>query len=1058
EVVSASNIYVNLTNGSLDYSSAEATNEVRVNLAEAVELNTETPATIYAMITPGHAGKTFQAIAVVGGKEVVLGEMAVPETGIPAGVKATLSLNVAAPEVEPAEAIDLSAAGTANCYIVNKANTAYKFKANVKGNGYAPMAGETAEIAPTKARILWAQAGYTMTAGDSDDAWPSNLGNTGAVDLVSYTSVALKDDYVYFTTGENMGNGNVVIAATDDAGNILWSWHIWALKGYDVAASDYYVTASDLNVYMMDRNLGATATPSATADTNNEWVGARGYFYQWGRKDPFIGHSIKWNGYEAQALVYDADGKPTVDAEGNVAPQYVSYGESQIFPRVSASDIPNAGDVYASVAYAVANPMTYLTGGASYMWTAGNDAAVVSGATNEWGKLWGNQAEEYSSWDKGGVKTMYDPCPAGYRVPSTGHFRFITSHGDNAGAYYNSKADWKYNTVEKVFNEEGTAIYENHGQSCPPYGFHFYVKGSLTASPDAVDGAQDYGVAPADKTTAYFPAQGLFRWNGDEKTSGGDLNVVMHTNAVKNAEFYGYATYIMHATAKGEFFNNAGTIGWGEQQAKALPVRCFREDATVTPEPEPEPVDPAIDLSAKGTANAYIVNTPATEYKFKATVKGNGATTLSGDNAAIAPTKARILWAQNQTTTNPDKIGYPVEYGATNADNMIDISSIVLKDGYVRFTTGAEMPNGNVGIVVTDDNDNILWSWHLWVVNGYDPAATDVYVATKGVNTYFMDRNLGAFCNYATIQNPDKNDHIASRGLYYQWGRKDPFIGHQSANGYATKAKIYDASGVGTEKYSCYGGQNLGDAVFQGQSFDEIHNALNINNLVAWTVANPNVFVQGTASSGYTWVGGTKADVDVEWTKLWGNAAIGESLFDKGGVKTMYDPCPVGYRVPSTGHYTFITSHGDQSSTGYGNPFRNWQYNCVEKIWDETGTAYGKAATGNGVNWAKEAPYGLNYYANGVKTKSEGAQDNVQDYGVLPTDQSTIYFPAQGWIPYGFGCSSNENELQYQTNRPAKGNVNCYRMASTNAGEFYYGWTAVNWGQAMGLPVRCVRE
>ena len=51
----------------------------------------------------------------------------------------------------------------------------------------------------------------------------------------------------------------------------------------------------------------------------------------------------------------------------------------------------------------------------------------------------------------------------------------------------------------------------------------------------------------------------------------------MHTNTVKNAEYYGYATYIMHATAKGEFFNDAGTIGWGEQQAKALPVRCFRE-------------------------------------------------------------------------------------------------------------------------------------------------------------------------------------------------------------------------------------------------------------------------------------------------------------------------------------------------------------------------------------------------------------------------------------------------------------------------------------------------
>jgi hypothetical protein len=209
------------------------------------------------------------------------------------------------------------------------------------------------------------------------------------------------------------------------------------------------------------------------------------------------------------------------------------------------------------------------------------------------------------------------------------------------------------------------------------------------------------------------------------------------------------------------------------------------------------------------------------------------------------------------------------------------------------------------------------------------------------------------------------------------------------------------------------------------------------------------------STTSYKWI--STDGTTEEWGKLWGNQGW-QSSWDKGGVKTMYDPCPVGYRVPSTGHYTFITAHNDQASNGYGNPLCNWKFNTVEKIYNEAGEPYGKADTGNGVNWAKEAPYGLHYYANGVKTKSEGAQDGVQDYGVLPTDQSTIYFPAQGWIPYGFGCSSNENELQYQTNRPADGKIDCYRMASTTDGNFYYGWTKVNWGQAMGLPVRCVRE
>ncbi|MBE6208610.1 MAG: fimbrillin family protein [Rikenellaceae bacterium] len=489
------------------------------------------------------------------------------------------------PEPEP-EVVDLSATATSNCYIVNAPATEYKFKATVKGNGYAPMAGETAEIAPTKARMLWAQSGMTMTAGDGDDAWPSGLGDAGALDMIDYTTVELKDGYVHFTTGEEMVNGNAVIAVTNDEGTILWSWHLWMLNDYDPAVEDYYVTTNNTNVYMMDRNLGATATPKNGVDTNNEWLGARGYYYQWGRKDPFASHNAKWNGYETRIYVYDENGEPQkYDAEGNPSAEgevdwiYVKYSGYTAFPRVSASNIPNAGDVYASVAYAVANPMTYLTGGASYMWTAGTDEHIVSGATNEWGKLWGNQKEGYSRWDKEGVKTMYDPCPAGYRVPGPGHFAFVTAHNDDAGAGYNSMAAWKYNCVEKLFDEAGNKNYpDGMCQGNAPYGLHFYVKGSKTADPNVAEGAQNYGVAPEDATTAYFPAQGFFNWSASERTANGESpNIYAHTNAVKNASWYGYSTYFLQAEAQGEFFTCSGSVSYGEQQAKAMPVRCFRE-------------------------------------------------------------------------------------------------------------------------------------------------------------------------------------------------------------------------------------------------------------------------------------------------------------------------------------------------------------------------------------------------------------------------------------------------------------------------------------------------
>ena len=104
EIVSAEGIKVNLTDGSLDYSAATATsNEIKVVLGEGATLTSDEAQKFYLMITPGHAGKTFQAIAVVAGEEVALGEMAVPESGIPAGVKAALELTIPAPEVEEEE-------------------------------------------------------------------------------------------------------------------------------------------------------------------------------------------------------------------------------------------------------------------------------------------------------------------------------------------------------------------------------------------------------------------------------------------------------------------------------------------------------------------------------------------------------------------------------------------------------------------------------------------------------------------------------------------------------------------------------------------------------------------------------------------------------------------------------------------------------------------------------------------------------------------------------------------------------------------------------------------
>jgi uncharacterized protein (TIGR02145 family) len=150
---------------------------------------------------------------------------------------------------------DLSAAGTANCYLIQQAGD-YKFK-TVIGNTDGTVGNvKTVEV-------LWESFGTNEKP---------NVG-----DLIA--SVSYKNGYIRFSTPENFREGNAVIAARNSKGTILWSWHIWcAEEGFN--GQVYYNDAGT----MMDRNLGATsATPGD--------VGALGLMYQWGRKDPFMGSS-----------------------------------------------------------------------------------------------------------------------------------------------------------------------------------------------------------------------------------------------------------------------------------------------------------------------------------------------------------------------------------------------------------------------------------------------------------------------------------------------------------------------------------------------------------------------------------------------------------------------------------------------------------------------------------------------------------------------------------------------------------------------------------------------
>lgn len=216
------------------------------------------------------------------------------------------------------------------------------------------------------------------------------------------------------------------------------------------------------------------------------------------------------------------------------------------------------------------------------------------------------------------------------------------------------------------------------------------------------------------------------------------------------------------------------------------------------------------NLSEIETANCYIVEKEGV-YSFIATTIGNGNKgIMSGyhfhtDDASISPVAAKLLWQDREV-----------------------VSNVTLQNGRVFFNASKE--KGNAVIAVTDAKDVILWSWHIWATDR--PEEIRLTEATHA----YLDRNLGA----TSVQIGKET----SKGLYYQWGRKDPI-------------RAQDIVVVETPY------------------------PLQIENLIQ----NPSSLFY---SEDKHWVDYPSA--------LWGNP---DGPASTATFKTIYDPCPAGYTIPS---------------------------------------------------------------------------------------------------------------------------------------------------------------
>ncbi|MBR5830419.1 MAG: hypothetical protein IKY63_04080, partial [Tidjanibacter sp.] len=337
----------------------------------------------------------------------------------------------------------------------------YKFKANVRGNGVKEMwpyggtqmldisDGMSVDIKPAKVDLLWWQGDFSEMAA-VDDA--NEIAELMCINIM-YDGVLNKDGYVMFRI-EKFHPGNAILAAYSATGEILWTWHLWLTSSQPRDINSGWRT-------LQDRALGATQAPNldgATAvfydhngnpSTSNEALWATyGFYYQWGRKDPILGTPIG-----------ASDAETTDGTTISTSPYWVKSYATGNWERRETMPCESQVDINESVAA----PLVF------YKSTAGAGAANSTSSNAQWfsstfadGKrnvaLWGYAVEDYSKQGEDFSKTMYDPCPPGYRTAFHDVWKCDRAGksskyaGDDSG---DERIDWGSNPAEQSYSDYG---------------------------------------------------------------------------------------------------------------------------------------------------------------------------------------------------------------------------------------------------------------------------------------------------------------------------------------------------------------------------------------------------------------------------------------------------------------------------------------------------------------------------------------------------------------------------------------------------------------------------
>ena len=283
--------------------------------------------------------------------------------------------------------------------------------------------------------------------------------------------------------------------------------------------------------------------------------------------------------------------------------------------------------------------------------------------------------------------------------------------------------------------------------------------------------------------------------------------------------------------------------------------------------------DEVVDLSLqdiygnpinRSTANCYVVSKPG-KYKFPL-VYGNAIKNGQVNTAAFTNNGGSyshdFVNGSGSNITSP-YINFSGILKVANSDTSDIVTNLSkVEEGgieYAQFDV-ANIPSSGANVIIAIGDGTVMqhWSWHIWIWP-HDLSPVEITNST-GVKYNIMPVNLASKYD---------SDGVHIKNWFYQWGRPIPMLLSSAWNSTTdhSPGSIFKASKAAN--------------LFYG-------------------LAYPTQFYYNS-SSPYNWFG-TKS-----YYNLWDAACTGTGNSDNDTVKTVYDPCPVGWKVPNGNTFTGLS-------------------------------------------------------------------------------------------------------------------------------------------------------